>query len=315
MKKGLLATLAFALIIAAPLAAQDQTTEVMTLDKVVEMSKAGLSDETIINAVISSEASIVLTVKDILYLKEQGVSEDVINFLLRRQPQSGMESTEALPAEEQGQELPPYVADAAEGNYYDGLYLQRRLRLHRRLRAAGTTATTSSSTTTTARGCATTRGISASTTTPRPTTTTRGGPTTTITTSTTRASTAGGTTTTTRSTTAATTGADATTTTAAATSAHRDGHYIDRWNRPVGSYATTRGSTSRVSRSGVAVRGRTTTTSRSAVYRGRTTTSRAPTREFALQFAVAQRAHAQQNPAHPLQHAAAHQQQPQRDAA
>lgn len=275
MKKGLLATLALALIIAAPLAAQDQTTEVMTLEKVVEMSKAGLSDETIINAVISSEASIVLTVKDILYLKEQGVSEDVINFLLRRQPQSGAEATEAVPAEEQGQQLPEYVADAAQGNYYDGYtysddyvytdgyqpqdyrddfivyhYYGPWLRYY-----------------------------------PwyfgfyyypasyyyyswwpdyyyyyfyyprfsgwrhyyhYP---------------------------------------------FYYNNYHwggryyyhsgryirtRDGRYIDRWNRPVGSYAVGRGTASRVSRSGVTVRGRTSTTGRSAVYRGRTTSSRAP---------------------------------------
>jgi hypothetical protein len=128
MRKALIAAVAFAVFLCAPALAQNQAVEKITLDKVVEMSRAGLSDETIINAIISNDVSFVLTVKDILYLKNEGVSEEVINFLLRRQPQPAETQGDEYAAEPDetatdqavDEELPPYVADAAQQDYYEG---------------------------------------------------------------------------------------------------------------------------------------------------------------------------------------------------
>lgn len=97
--------------------------EELSLSKIVEMSKAGLGEETIINAIINSNQSFVLTVKEILYLKEAGVSEEIINFMLRSRPVETAPVAQEVEAQEPGEPkepLPEYVADAAEGNYYDG---------------------------------------------------------------------------------------------------------------------------------------------------------------------------------------------------
>lgn len=102
--------------------AQAERTEDLTVAKIVEMSKAGLGNETIINAIISSNATFSLSVKDILYLKNEGVSEDVINFMLRSKPLTEYADDELAndSAEATGEDLPAYVQDATEGNYYDG---------------------------------------------------------------------------------------------------------------------------------------------------------------------------------------------------
>lgn len=122
MKKILLAGIAAVLLVAAPVAAQTDQVQEITLEKIIEMSKAGLSNETIINAIITSNADFVLTVDDILRLKNEGVSEDVINFLLRTQPETiatdeEQAVVEDIPEEAEA-ETPAYVD--AEGNYYDG---------------------------------------------------------------------------------------------------------------------------------------------------------------------------------------------------
>lgn len=127
MKKTVCMTAVALLVFAGLLAAQDTAkTEEMTLAKVIEMSKAGLGDETIINTIISSGATFNLTVQDVLNLKKEGVSENVINFMLRTRPlestpaQQGTEPSVAAEPEEPGEALPAYVAEAGSRNYYDG---------------------------------------------------------------------------------------------------------------------------------------------------------------------------------------------------
>lgn len=128
MKKTVcMSVIALLLLVAGLVTAQETPkTEEMTLAKVIEMSKAGLGDETIINTIISSGATFNLTVQDVLTLKKEGVSENVINFLLRTRPlesapvETSTEPAVAAEPETADEPLPAYVAEAGSRNYYDG---------------------------------------------------------------------------------------------------------------------------------------------------------------------------------------------------
>ena len=55
----------------------------MTIDDIISLSQAQLPDDVLINQIIASDAVFSLSVSDILKLKEAGVSDEVILFMIR----------------------------------------------------------------------------------------------------------------------------------------------------------------------------------------------------------------------------------------
>jgi len=60
----------------------DYDTSYLPLGTIVDMSRHGLSDHEIISAIRRSGSTYYLTTSDAAYLKENGVSESVINYML-----------------------------------------------------------------------------------------------------------------------------------------------------------------------------------------------------------------------------------------
>ncbi|HRZ87661.1 MAG TPA: hypothetical protein P5287_07585 [bacterium] len=78
-----------------PVAADDQG-PATPLD-VLKMSKAGLSDSVIINKIDQSGASFRLSVNDIISLKNEGVSDAVINYMINAQNAPAARRATAIP--------------------------------------------------------------------------------------------------------------------------------------------------------------------------------------------------------------------------
>ena len=100
IQRARLALLAFSLCVSFPIAAQSSheiylapTTKPVTVQDIIKLSKAGISDDTIIEQIRAKHQSFDLSTDQLLQLKEARVSERVIQVMIN--PQSNGNSTNA----------------------------------------------------------------------------------------------------------------------------------------------------------------------------------------------------------------------------
>lgn len=79
---SLVLILLFSLVTLTSAQNYDDEAEPLTLEDLVKLSQAGISDEIIIGQIISSESQFELTADDLIYLKENGVSDGLLDFLV-----------------------------------------------------------------------------------------------------------------------------------------------------------------------------------------------------------------------------------------
>lgn len=111
--------------------------EPLTLEDLVKLSQADISDEIIISQIIASESSFQLSADDIIYLKENGVSEALIDFLINTPTleewenfENQMNESDAATIEEYVEEVEPVQEEIVhvyrhvyvDVNYWDTIH-------------------------------------------------------------------------------------------------------------------------------------------------------------------------------------------------